>query len=172
MRRLTLIGMPGSGKSAVGKILASRLGWKFVDTDKDIEKRHGLPLQTLIDSVGEAEFRRLEEETILDLALSEPAVISTGGSVVYSEPAMRHLAALSKVVFLDVGLDAVRAHIQSEAPRGIIGLTAAGSLEKLLQERLPLYRRYASVSVSFDAENPEEAASKILSELPPDWQID
>ena len=169
MRRLTLIGMPGSGKSAVGKIIAARLGWEFMDTDKSIEERHGLPLQALIEKVGEASFRRLEEETILRLEVSGPAVISTGGSVVYSDPAMRHLAAISTVVFLDAPLEALRRHIQSEAPRGIVGLTAGG-LEELFQERLPLYRRYAGLTVSFGPESPEAAASKILSELPQDWQ--
>jgi len=170
MRSLTLIGMPGSGKSAVGEIIANRLGWKFVDTDKCIEQRHGLPLQALIDRVGEAAFRRIEEETILDLAIPEAAVVSTGGSVVYSEPAMRQLAARSTIVFLDVTIAALRAHIKAEAPRGIVGLTAGG-LEELLQERLPLYRRYAGVTVSFLAETPEEAADKVISELPVDWQI-
>jgi shikimate kinase len=169
MHRLTLIGMPGSGKSAVGRILAARLGWKFDDTDKDIERRHGLPLQALVDAVGDAGFRRLEEQAVLQLSFSEPVVISTGGSVVYSQQAMEHLASLSTVVFLDVGIEAIRSHIQSEAPRGIVGLTAGG-LEALLQERLPLYRRYATVVVSFGTETPEEAADKILAALPWNWQ--
>jgi shikimate kinase len=170
MRRITLIGMPGSGKSAVGTIIAARLGWEFVDTDTCIEERHGLPLQELVDRVGEQAFRQLEEEAVLDLAPAGPAVISTGGSVVYSEPAMRHLGALSTVVFLDVSIDAIRSHIESQAPRGIVGLTAGG-LEELFQDRLPLYRRYARITVRFGSEPPEAAASKLLAQLPPDWQI-
>jgi shikimate kinase len=169
MHSVTLIGMPGSGKSAVGRIVASRLGWKFLDTDKNIEERHGLPLQALIDRVGEASFRRLEEEAILALEISEPAVISTGGSVVYSEPAMRHLAAISTVVFLDACLEAILKHIALEAPRGIVGLTAGG-LEELFQERQPLYLRYAGVIVPLCPETPEAAADKLLSGLPQDWQ--
>jgi shikimate kinase len=171
MHRVTLIGMPGSGKSAVGRIVASRLGWQFVDTDKIMEERYQLPLQSLIDHVGEASFRRLEEETILALETIEPAVISTGGSVVYSEAAMRHLAAISTVIFLDACLDAIRSHIALEVPRGIVGL-AAGGLEELFQERLPLYRRYASVTVPLCPETPEAAADKLLSGLPRDWQKD
>ena len=171
MHRVTLIGMPGSGKSAVGRIVASRLGWKFLDTDKSIEERHGLPLQALIDQVGEASFGRLEEEAILALEISEPTVISTGGSVVYSDAAMRRLAAISTVGFLDVTFDAMRAHIASEAPRGIIGLTAGG-LEELFRTRLPLYRRHASLIITLGADTPEEAATRILSELPKEWQID
>jgi shikimate kinase len=171
MHRVTLIGMPGSGKSAVGRLVAARLGWEFLDTDKSIEERHGLPLQALIDRVGEAAFRRLEEEAILQLEVSGPAVISTGGSVVYSDSAMRHLADISTVVFLDACLDAIRQHIALEAPRGIVGLTAGG-LEELYQERQPLYRRYAGIIVPLCPETPEVAADKLLSGLPQDWQND
>jgi shikimate kinase len=169
MRRLTLIGMPGSGKSAVGNIIASRLGWYFIDTDKCIERRNGMPLQALIDQVGDESFLQLEEETILNLALKEQTVISTGGSVVYSDAAMRHLALISTVVFLDASIEAIRAHIQSEEPRGIIGMTQGG-LEELYQDRLPRYRRYASVIVRFSSETPEEVARKVLQELLKDRQ--
>lgn len=165
MRSLTLIGMPGSGKSAVGRIVASRLGWDFLDTDHCIEERHGMRLQALIDEVGDRSFRRIEEETVLGLAAGERTVISTGGSVVYSESAMRHLASLSTVIFLDATLEAIRSHIDQEAPRGIVGMTEGG-LEQLYQERLPYYRRHAALTVSFDCETPEEAATKVLSELP------
>ena len=164
MHRLTLIGMPGSGKSAVGRIIASRLGWNFMDTDKCIEERHGMPLQALIDQVGDEPFRRLEEETILDLRISEQTVISTGGSVVYSDLAMRHLASISTIVFLDATIDAIRTHIALEAPRGIVGMTQGG-LEELYQERLPRYRLYADIIIDPSAETPEEAATNVLSEF-------
>jgi shikimate kinase len=164
MKRMTLIGMPGSGKSAVGSIIASRLGWDFLDTDKCIEERYGLPLQALIDQLGDEAFKAVEQETILNLSFSECVVISTGGSVVYSEKAMQYLASVSTVVFLDAPFEAIRAHIGSEAPRGIIGMTAGG-LTELYRERLPRYRHYASIVVQFDAETPEEAATKVLSEL-------
>ena len=164
MRNLTLIGMPGSGKSAVGKIIAARLGWEFIDTDKRIEQFCGSPLQAVIDQVGDESFRRLEEETVLNLPVSKNCVISTGGSVVYSDRAMRHLATISTVVFLDAVIEAIRTHIGSEAPRGIVGMTGGG-LDGLYQERLPLYKRYADLVVQFNAETPEEAASKVLTEL-------
>ena len=164
MDRLTLIGMPGSGKSSVGKILASLLGWRLLDTDKYIEERHGTPLQLLADRLGDRSFRQLEEETILRLDIAERTVISTGGSVVYSEAAMQRLAAISTVVFLDAAFEAIRAHIASEAPRGIIGM-AEGGLEALFRERLPRYRHYAGVTVPCATETPEEVARKVLSAL-------
>jgi len=165
MQRLTLIGMPGSGKSAVGRIIASQLGWDFLETDKCIEELQGMPLQELIDQVGDQSFRSLEEQTILTLTIAEHTVISTGGSVIYSDSAMRHLSSISTVVFLDATLESIRAHIDLEAPRGIIGMTEGG-LEVLYQQRLPYYRRYAELTVSFGSETPEEAASKVLSVLP------
>jgi shikimate kinase len=164
MSRLTLIGMPGSGKSSVGKILASRLGWNFIDTDKCMEERQGVPLQTLIDRVGDGPFRRIEEQTILELVVAERTVISTGGSVVYSDAAMERLASISTVVFLDADFEAIKEHIALESPRGIVGM-AQGGLQELFHERLPRYRHYATVIVHCFTETPEEVATLVLSEL-------
>jgi shikimate kinase len=166
---MTLIGMPGSGKSAVGKIIASRLGWNFIDTDKRIEKLHGMPLQALIDQVGDDAFRAIEEQSILDLETMEQVVISTGGSVVYSDAAMRHLASMSTVVFLDASMEAISAHVASEAPRGIVGMVQGG-LEELYLARLPRYRHYATLIIPLTVETPEEAANQVLSELRKDRQ--
>ena len=163
MTRLTLIGMPGSGKSAVGKIVAGRLGWSFIDTDHCIEERFGLRLQALIDQVGTDSFSHIEEETVLNLTIPERTVTSTGGSVVYSGAAMGHLASISTVVFLDVPVEALREHIALEAPRGIVGMNEGG-LEELYRQRLPLYRRYAHVTLPLGTGTPEEAAAKVLSE--------
>ena len=164
MRRLTLIGMPGSGKSSVGKIIAARLDWHFLDTDACIEEREGIALQALIDRVGDCAFRQLEEEAVLRLSIPERTVISTGGSVVYSDAAMERLASMSTVVFLDAAFEALRRHIGSQAPRGIVGM-AEGGLEELRRERLPRYLRYGSIVVRCDAETTEEVAAKVLSEL-------
>jgi len=162
--RLTLTGMPGSGKSAVGKIVADLLGWHFIDTDRCMEERFGIKLQELIDQVGTDSFSLIEEETVLNLNAPERTVISTGGSVVYSDAAMRHLALVSTVVFLDVPVEALRGHIALEAPRGIVGMSGGG-LEELYLQRLPLYRRHARITVSLETETPEEAAAKVLSEF-------
>jgi shikimate kinase len=161
---VTLVGMPGSGKTAIGKILASRLGWKLVDTDDLLERLHGKPLQALIHEVGDATFRVLEEEAVLALAPAGPTVISTGGSVIYSEAAMSHLATLSAIVFIDATVDSIRSHIDAEAPRGIVGM-GPGGLDELYRERLPLYRRHAVLTIETDSETPEEVAQHVLREL-------
>jgi len=159
--------MPGSGKSAVGRIIAERLGWLAIDTDRAIEERQGLPLQLFIDQVGEERFQAIEEETVLALDLPERCVISTGGSVVYSAAAMERLSSLSTVVFLDAGLEEIRTHIGWEAPRGIVGL-GTGGLEELYRERLPRYRRYADLVISCGAEQtPDELAAQVLAAWQP-----
>lgn len=162
MERLTLIGMPGSGKSAVGRIAAERLGWSFVDTDRCIEERFGCPLQELVDRAGSEGFRRIEEETVLLLNPGERTVIATGGSVVYSEAAMQHLAAISTVVFLDVPVQVLERHISLDGPRGIVGMNGGG-IDALNEERFPLYQKHAHLIVLLHTETAEEVAAKVLS---------
>lgn len=164
MKRVTLIGMPGSGKSAVGRIIAGRLGWSFLDTDKVMEEDHLMPLQALVERVGEETFRSMEEDTILKLVVPEHTVISTGGSVIYSEPAMRRLSEISIVLFLDATIEAILRHIEAEAPRGIVGMPHGG-VEELYQQRISAYRSQARLTVALSNESLEEAADKVLSEL-------
>lgn len=159
--RITLIGMPGSGKSAIGRVMAARLGWQFIDTDHCIERRFGKKLQKVVDQVGTEEFGRIEEETVLGLSRDGAAVISTGGSVVYSEAAMRHLAAISTVVFLDVPIDRLHLRIARAAPRGIVGM-GEGGLEELYRRRFELYHKYAHSIVLLDGENLQEAATRVM----------
>lgn len=163
MQTMALIGMPGSGKSAVGRIIAEKLGWDFLDTDRLIERRFGLKLQAVIDQVGTEAFSRIEEETVLSLGQVERTVISTGGSVVYSESAMRHLCSISTVIFLDLPIDAIRRHVSLEAPRGIVGMDEGG-LERLYEQRFTLYLKHAQVVVLLDSCTTEEAATRVLSQ--------
>ena len=156
--------MPGSGKTSVGKVLAQLLGWPLLDTDACLERLHGSPLQALIERLGESSFRKLEEEAVLGLEMGEPTVIATGGSVVYSSAAMARLAAASTVVFLDVGIDAIRERIAAQAPRGIVGM-AEGGLEDLYSERQPLYLRYADLVLHLNGENQEQVARRLIATL-------
>lgn len=156
--------MPGSGKSAVGRIIARQLGWEFVDTDRCIEETFGVTLQEVVEQVGRERFGEIEEKAVLALAPDEETVISTGGSVVYSEAAMEHLAAISTVIFLDLPIGAIRGHIAQEAPRGIVGMSEGG-LEELYERRFPLYRKHADVVVLLESCTVEEAAAKVLSQL-------
>lgn len=156
---LTLIGMPGAGKSTVGVILAKILGMDFVDTDVLIQVRQGKTLQRIIDESGHLRLRAIEEEEVLGLAVKHH-VIATGGSVVYSERAMAHLLDISRVVFLDVGLEKLQRRIHNFASRGI-AKAPNQSFRDLFAERRQLYRKYAEIIVDADRLDQEELAVHI-----------
>ena len=103
---ISLIGMPGSGKSTIGAALAARLDLELVDADGLIEAHEGLSLQEIVDSKGNAAFRAVEEQVLTSMPLF-PSVISTGGSVVYSEAIMTRLSAASTVVYLRAHFDTI-----------------------------------------------------------------
>lgn len=156
---LILIGMPGAGKSTVGVVLAKRLGKGFIDTDLLIQLRSGRLLQDIIDSEGLDSFRALEEQTLRDFAVCN-AVIATGGSVVYSDAAMQHLAALGTVVFLDVPLPVLESRLHDMATRGLV-IGPGATLADLYRERLPLYRKYAELSLVISDDNLEQVVERI-----------
>jgi shikimate kinase len=142
---ITLIGMAGVGKSVIGKALAKRLSFDFIDTDKIIENNLGRGLQKIIDACGEAKFLRIEEKTITGLNLADGCVIATGGSAVYSRKAMAFLQKHSVVVFLDAPISAISSWIVNKDTRGIINLKKG--LSALYNERFPLYKKYAGLKI-------------------------
>ncbi|MFT5136255.1 MAG: shikimate kinase [Arenicella sp.] len=142
---LIFIGMPGSGKSTLGKYIAALRGLKFIDTDELIEQKHGYSLQHLLDRHGHQFIRRAESEIICALE-SQNHVIATGGSAVYSEDAMLHLRDLGKVIYLHISLPTVIARVGRAPDRGIAKLPNV-SLASLYRERLPLYQRWANVTL-------------------------
>lgn len=147
-KNIALIGMPGSGKSTGGVLLAKHLGLGFVDTDLLIQERAGRVLQDIVDQDGYLALREIEEQVLLDLDV-ERHVISTGGSAVYSEAAMAHIRANAFVVFLQVPLDEVVRRIGDYSARGI-ARRPDQSLEELFEEREALYLRHADLVVEGD----------------------
>ena len=144
-RNLVLIGMPGSGKSTVGVLLAKRLALDFVDTDVLIQAAERRPLQAIVDAEGPLALRRVEERTLLALDV-EGHVIATGGSAVYSRPAMEHLRTGGTIVFLDVDLPTLEARVGDFGSRGL-AKRPDQSLADLFEERRPLYLAAADVVV-------------------------
>lgn len=159
---ITLIGMAGAGKSTIGKVLAKRLGYTFVDVDHLITENTGMPLQTLIDVEGDTALIRFEEEAILGLGQVDSFIISPGGSVVYSEKAMEHLKKMSKIIFLDAPFRSIARRLPNARKRGIVGLRNR-SLKELFEERMVLYLKYADVSIKLKGkENIQEVVEKII----------
>ena len=140
---IVLTGMPGSGKSTVGVILAKHLCRPYIDTDLLIQTGEGASLQNIIDSHGIEHFRSVEERYVL--ALSDTGtVIAPGGSVVLSPKAMAHLKASGIVVYLDASIGSISVRIDIGS-RGIVK-TPGKTLADVFTERDPLYREYADIT--------------------------
>ncbi len=116
---VTLIGMPGSGKTTIGQYLARHWGWTFLDTDHFIEQSEGKRLEEIIDVVGFDEFLQIEARYVQKVAGSKQ-VISTGGSVIYVDVAMQHLRSISTVVYLDVPVAELEQRAGDLKARGVV----------------------------------------------------
>lgn len=157
-----LVGMPGAGKSTVGRELAGRLGVPFLDLDTEIEREAGAAVADIFRDEGEASFRALEAAALVKASMHDPAVIACGGGVVL-EPANRiTLRNTGVAVYLDVPLDELRRRVQPAADRPLI--RQEGDLERLLASRGPLYREFAGHVVDGSGE-PGVVAAAIVEEL-------
>ncbi len=148
---VTLIGMPGAGKSMMGIELAKALGYTWIDGDRAIEEKTGRKLQNIINEDGLDAFRKLEEEVLLSLA-TENTVVSTGGSAVYYEKAMMNFKSHGTVVYLYVGRDEIIRRLGDYSRRGIV-LAPGTTIGDLYDERTPLYEKYADITVNCDGTN-------------------
>lgn len=159
---LILIGMPGCGKSTIGVLLAKALGYDFIDTDVVLQLQEGEVLQELIDCRGYRELRRIEQDMLLSLQITR-TVLATGGSAVYSDPAMAALANDGAIIYLSAPLSVVTQRIENFATRGI-ACPADQDLAAVYTERVPLYEQYAELTV--DAAAPcEEVVASIVDLL-------
>ena len=156
---ITLIGMPGAGKSTIGIILAKYLTYGFIDTDVLIQINHQTSLQQIMDETGYLNLRHIEEMEILKLNIDQH-VIATGGSAVYSPKAMAHLKKKSTIVFLKVAADILKKRIHNFATRGI-AKSADQSFEALFEERRVLYEKYADITINCASMDQEEIAEMI-----------
>lgn len=158
---ITLIGMPGAGKSTVGIILAKNLGAGFIDTDVLIQINQQKRLQQIIAESDHLNLRAIEEREILKINI-EGHIIATGGSAVYSDRAMSHLRAMSTIVFLHVEFDELKKRIRNFESRGI-AKAKDQTFEALFEERQMLYRRNADVIFECSHLDQEETAAGIAA---------
>ena len=142
---LILIGMPGCGKSTVGVVLAKALAMDFVDSDLVIQKEMGMKLSQLIDLHGDDGFRAIENRINAELDVDN-SVIATGGSVVYGEDAMRHLKEIGTVIYLKLTCDTIADRLGDLHARGVT-IKPGWTLQDLYNERVPLYEKWADITV-------------------------
>jgi 3-dehydroquinate synthase len=171
-RRIFLIGLSGSGKSTTGRLLAERLGWGFIDTDREIEREAGATVAEIFAREGEAAFRQRELRALEAAAAHEPVVVATGGGAP-TIPAARPILGTGFVVWLAVSPEVAARRILA-APNGSERPLLAGDprarLEALLQARIDLYRA-ADAAVDCDELTPEEQAEEI-ERLWHEWERD
>ena len=160
---ITFIGMAGAGKTTVGRLVARSLDWAFADSDHIIEAAFGSPLQAVTDSMTKEAFIDMEADIVCDLRFTR-TVISTGGSVIYRQRTMEHLASLGPIVYLDVPLPIILERIARNPDRGL-AIAPGQTVEDLFREREELYRRYATLSVPTSGIGALESARRVLEKL-------
>lgn len=142
---ITLIGMPAAGKSTIGVLLAKRLGYSFTDVDIVIQEKTGKLLKEIIAEVGTEGFLEVENEINRTLDVKR-SVIAPGGSVIYGEQAMMHLKEISIVVYLKISYEDLALRLGDLKDRGV-ALKDGMTLLDLYNERVPLYERYADITI-------------------------
>ena len=163
MNNITLIGMPGAGKSTLGVILAKVLGYQFLDSDLLIQKQENMRLHEIIERQGIKGFKEIENRVNASIQ-AERTVIATGGSIIYCEDAMKHFQSIGKIVYLKLSYDSISRRLGDLHFRGVV-LKEGQSLKDLYDERTPLYERYADFVVDEEGKNLEESLQAVLEIL-------
>ncbi len=157
---IVLIGMPGVGKSTIGVVLAKVLGYQFVDADLVIQERTGKLLREIIEESGTDGFIAVENRINSQIE-AEHAIIATGGSVVYGAEAMRHLKENGTVLYLKLPYEELERRLSDIRGRGVV-LREGQTLRDLYEERVPLYEKYADITVDENQLNVEQTIEKIM----------
>ena len=157
-KNIILIGMPGSGKSTVGVLLAKWMGMDFIDTDILIQKASGQMLYQMIEEKGIEAFIKAEED-ILNSIQCRHSIVATGGSAVYGPEAMAHMAQLGSRVYLKLSSEIIEGRIGNLSTRGVV-IREGETIGELYQERAPVYERYADITVDA-AGTPMEVVERI-----------
>ncbi len=160
---IVLIGMPGVGKSTVGVVLAKVLGYQFVDADLVIQEQEGKLLREIIAEVGTEGFIEVENRVNASLMVRH-SVIATGGSVVYGAEAMEHLSQIGTVVYLSLPFEILNKRLHDIKGRGVV-LREGQTLRDLFEERVPLYEKYADITVDEYGLNVEQTIEKVVAAL-------
>ena len=163
MNNITLIGMPGVGKSTLGVVLAKVLGYQFLDADLLIQKQEKKRLSEIIEDCGPEGFMAIENRVNASIQ-AENTVIATGGSVVYCQEAMEHLKSIGKVIYLKVSLKALSKRLGNLKGRGVL-LKDGQTLDDLYKERIPLYEKYADIVVDEEGKDLEASLQALLETL-------
>jgi shikimate kinase len=161
-----LVGMMGAGKTTIGKALAQRLRREFVDTDRILVERTGVPVATVFEIEGEEGFRRRESGVVAELALGEDCVVATGGGVVLMEQNRRVMRNSGTVIYLRARLESLWERTRHDVTRPLLSTAdPRGTLARLLEERDPLYQDAAHLVVDTGSQSASTLVSRVVAAL-------
>lgn len=160
---IILIGMPASGKSTLGVILAKVLGYNFIDSDILIQDKQNRKLSQIIEEEGIDSFIEIENDVNASINVSK-TVIATGGSAVYGDKAMQHFKKTGKIVYLHVDYDRLVKRLSDIKQRGVV-IRNGQTFEQLYNERLELYKKYADITVEENCEDVETVLADLINKL-------
>lgn len=159
---LFLIGMPGSGKSTVGRALARHAAWPFVDLDREIEARSGVPVATIFELDGESGFRKREAQLLDEFSRKQGVVLAAGGGAVLATENRERLRSRGLVVYLRSTIDELARRTANDRSRPLLqGLDLRARLEQLLRERQALYEATAHLTFQSGVANPRRLVKRI-----------
>lgn len=161
---IILIGMPTAGKSTAGVLLAKTIGYGFIDSDLLIQSEEKALLCDIIAEKGVEEFIRIEG-AVNEKLWAKRCVIATGGSVVYSDLAMKHLREIGKTVYLKLSFDEISRRLKNVVRRGVVMKKRGETLSELYEERAPLYEKYADLIIDCDGLDTERTVRAIADAL-------
>jgi shikimate kinase len=160
---VVLIGMPGAGKSTIGVLLAKALKKPFIDTDLIVQQKYGMFLQDIIDKHGIKSFLEMEERVVLEID-AKNCVVATGGSVIYSSSSVEHLKKDGILIYLKLRFDEIDNRLKDITSRGIVKENNK-TLVELYNERIPLYEKYADITINCSNKHIEDIVSEIKTKL-------
>jgi shikimate kinase len=168
---IVLVGLRGSGKTSVGRILADRLGWPFLDTDAEVEREAGRSIRDIFEEDGENRFRDIEERVVRRVSERDGTVIATGGGVVLRSANVEALRKNGFVAHLDAPPETLVERIAGDSstpsrrPPLLPGNDDATEMRRLAEARAPLYAAARDMVLDTSRLSPEEAAEAILKEM-------
>ena len=163
MNNIILIGMPTSGKTTIGTELSEKIGYGYIDSDSVIVARAGKRINEIIEEVGNEKFLDLEAKINRELCASR-CVIATGGSVIYRDNAMQELKKKGKIVYLKLSYETIQSRLGDMRKRGV-AVKDGFSLLDLYNERVPLYEKYADITVELDGKTIAECVETVAEAI-------
>ncbi len=166
MKNVILIGMPTCGKTSIGTALSAYIGYGYIDSDSVIVAREGKNLRELIEELGNESFLDIEAK-VNGTITAQRCVIATGGSAIYRESGINNLKKNGVVVYLKISYETMCARLRDLKTRGVV-LKEGFTLKDLYEERIPLYEKYADITVEIDGKTLEESV-KAVAEAIQEW---